>query len=153
MALFLVQHGKNLPKEQDSDKGLSPEGSSDVERIAGVARGYGVKVSIIKHSGKKRAQQTAEIFADALQPAGGVHASSGLDPLDDVTKAAGKLATRDDLMLVGHLPFMEKLTSYLITGSTETTVFKFQNGGIVCLDQDLESRSWFIKWTLMPQIG
>jgi len=153
MALFLVQHGKSLPKEQDPDKGLSPEGASDVERIADVARGYGVKVSIVKHSGKKRAQQTAEIFAKALQPTGGVHANSGLDPLDDVTEAAGKISSKEELMLVGHLPFMEKLTSYLVTGSTEATVFKFQNGGIVCLDQDPESRSWFIKWALMPKIG
>jgi len=153
MALFLVQHGKSLPKEQDPDKGLSSEGTSDVERIAGVAKGYGVKVSIIKHSGKKRAQQTAEIFANALQPAGGVHANSGLDPLDEVTKVAGKLSSKGDLMLVGHLPFMERLTSYLITGSSEKTVFKFQNGGIVCLDQDPENRSWFVKWALMPKIG
>jgi phosphohistidine phosphatase len=56
-------------------------------------------------------------------------------------------------MLVGHLPFMERMTSFLITGSTENPVFKFQNSGIVCLDQDPETKSWFIKWTLMPNIG
>ncbi|MDY0041414.1 MAG: histidine phosphatase family protein, partial [Desulforhabdus sp.] len=88
MALYLVQHGKSLPKEKDPDKGLSPEGISEVQRIAGVAGGDGVKVAIIKHSGKKRARQTAEILADTLHAAGGLHATSGLDPLDDVTKIA-----------------------------------------------------------------
>lgn len=153
MALFLVQHGKNLPKEQDPDKGLSPEGAADIERIANVAKGYGVKVSLIKHSGKKRALQTAEIFADILRVEGGIQASGGLDPLDDVTKVAGDLKAESDLMLVGHLPFMEKLTAFLTAGTTEKTVFKFQNGGIVCLDQAPDNNSWFIKWTLMPNIG
>ena len=53
-------------------------------------------------------------------------------------------------MLVGHLPFMEKLTSYLVTGNADKTVFKFQNGGIVCLEEDVEKNCRFIKWTLMP---
>jgi len=63
MPLFLVQHGKNLPKEQDPEKGLSEEGKNEVERIAALAVRYGVSVSAIKHSGKKRARETAEIFA------------------------------------------------------------------------------------------
>ncbi|MCJ7772188.1 MAG: hypothetical protein MUP22_03525, partial [Desulfobacterales bacterium] len=42
----------------------------------------------------------------------------------------------EDVMLVEHLPFMERLTAYLITGSFEKPVFKFQNIGIVCLDKD-----------------
>jgi phosphohistidine phosphatase len=49
------------------------------------------------------------------------------------------------------LPFMEKLTSYLVTGSPDRPpVLRFQNGGIVCLDLDKETNSWFIKWTLFP---
>jgi len=151
MALYLVQHGKNLPKEQDPDKGLSPEGRSEVERIANVAKGYSVKVAAIKHSGKKRALETAKIFADALRPVDGVQETGGIAPLDDVTKF--KPNSRDNLMLVGHLPFMERLTSYLTAGSTDKTVFKFQNGGIVCLDQEPEKQSWHIKWALMPNIG
>ncbi len=43
MALYLVQHGKCLPKDVDLDQGLSQEGISEVERIADVARGYAVE--------------------------------------------------------------------------------------------------------------
>lgn len=32
MALYLVQHGKNLPKEMAPDKGLSPKGSRRLKR-------------------------------------------------------------------------------------------------------------------------
>ena len=153
MALFLVQHGKSLPKDKDPDRGLSEGGVSDVERIADVAKGYGVQVSCIKHSGKKRARQTAEIFASALEPKLGVQENIGLNPLDDVSAFAADIDGKENAMIVGHLPFMEKLTSYLTAGFTDRSVFKFQNGGIVCLEIDSDPGSWVIKWTLMPYIG
>lgn len=153
MALYLVQHGKSLPKDVDPDQGLSDEGITESKRIADVARGYQVKVTLIKQSGKKRARQTAEIYADALNPAGGVEAVSGLKPLDDVTAFAASLDDTADTMLVGHLPFMERMASFLVTGSADKPIFKFQNSGIVCLEKDPDSGSWLIVWTLMPKIG
>jgi phosphohistidine phosphatase len=154
MALLLVQHGKSLPKDKDSAKGLSEEGISEVEHIAGIAKKRGVNVSRIMHSGKKRALQTAEIFASALKPDEGIREIEGINPLDDVAAFADKIEISDNLMFVGHLPFMQRLTSYLITGSIEKPVFKFQNGGILCMDKDPEAaQSWFIKWALMPEIG
>lgn len=153
MALYLVQHGKSLPKDKDPQKGLSQEGIAETERIAQVAKGYNVRVSKITHSGKTRARQTADIFDAALKPKGGIHERRGLNPLDDVAVFSDIIDPAGDEMLVGHLPFMEKLTAYLITGSTERPVFKFQNSGIVCLDKDPASGSWVIKWALMPHVG
>jgi len=153
MSLYLVQHGKSLPKEKDPQKGLSQEGIAETERIAQVTKGYAVPVSRITHSGKTRARQTAEIFDAALKPPGGINEVSGLNPLDDVTVFADTIDSTKDVMLVGHLPFMERLTAHLITGSFEKPVFKFQNSGIVCLDTDLATETWVIKWTLMPHIG
>jgi len=153
MALYLVQHGVALAEDVDPERSLSPEGRADTERIAAVAKNYAVRVSRIEHSGKKRAAQTAEILAAALQPPDGVEARAGINPMDDVAAVAGQVRADADLMLVGHLPFLEKLASYLITGSGERRVFKFQNGGIVCLDQDQEQGQWFIRWALMPDIN
>jgi phosphohistidine phosphatase len=153
MALYLVQHGKSLSKEDDAERGLSPDGVSDVNRISEVAAGYGVKPKSIEHSGKKRARQTAEIFAQKLLAGKEITVRSGTDPLDDVTAIAKVLNAEDELMLVGHLPFMERLAGFLITGSAKTLVIKFQNGGIVCLDKDADNHRWFIKWALMPRIG
>ncbi len=153
MALYLVQHGKSLPKDVDPDQGLSDEGIAETKRIADVARGYQVKVSLIRQSGKKRARQTAEILAEALNPGGGVAEVGGLKPLDDVAATAAALDAATDTMLVGHLPFMERMTSFLVTGSAEKPIFRFQNSGIVCLKKDPEPGSWVIAWTLMPNIG
>ena len=153
MALFLVQHGKSLPKNEDPKKGLSKEGIAETKRIAEVAKGYNIHVSGITHSGKTRARQTAEIIASVLEPEGGIQESSGLNPMDDVTAFADKIDSTANRMLVGHLPFMERMTAFLITGSIERPVFKFQNSGIVCLDKYPTTSFWVIKWALMPNIG
>ena len=153
MAIYLVQHGKSLSKDIDPQQGISEEGQAEVDRIATVAREYGIKVAKICHSGKKRALQTAEIFAKAFDIEDRLVVRKGLKPLDDVAVLAESLNPGDNQMLVGHLPFMERLTSFLVAGDSENIVFKFQNGGIVCLDQSADNLSWFIKWTLMPNIG
>ena len=153
MAVYLVQHGLSLPKHQDSERGLSEAGIAHVKRIAEVAKGYEVPVISIFHSGKKRARETAEIFASALNPEGGVAAMAGFNPMDDVQTFSKNLSFQDNHMYVGHLPFMEKLAAYLITGDAARPVFQFQNGGIVCLDVHGDQGGWVIKWTLMPNIG
>ena len=153
MALYLVQHGKSLPKDRDPDQGLSEEGIAETRRMADLAKDHGVGVSQIRHSLKTRARQTAEIFAKALNPEKGIEEVSGIKPLDDVVEYATRIDPEKNIMLVGHLPFMERMTSYLITGSADKPVFKFQNSGVVCLDKNAEGQSWVILWTLMPKIG
>ena len=154
MAVYLVQHGLSLPKDEDPERGLSEAGIADVKRIAAVAKGYEVPVASIFHSGKKRARQTAEIFASALNPGSGVTEMTGLSPMDDVQVFSKNLSPqdKDNRMFVGHLPFMEKLTAFLITRDEKRPVFQFQNGGIVCLGQYGDQGGWVIKWTLMPHI-
>jgi phosphohistidine phosphatase len=153
MALYLIQHGKSLSKDRDPDQGLSAEGIAETERMAKLAKDYDVAVSQIRHSVKARARQTAEIFAKALNPKQGIQEVSGIKPLDDVAAYAADIDPEENIMLVGHLPFMERMTAFLITGSVDKPVFKFQNSGIVCLDKDPEAQAWVIQWALMPNIG
>jgi phosphohistidine phosphatase len=153
MALYLVQHGQSLPKDVDPDQGLSEKGVAETKRITGVAKNYQIKVGQIRHSVKTRAQKTADIFASALNPIGGVKEVEGLKPMDDVAAFAASINPDTNTMLVGHLPFMERMAAYLVTGSIDKPVFKFQNSGIVCLDQNSETKSWVIIWSLMPKIG
>ncbi len=151
MAIYLVQHGKCLTKDVDPDRGLANEGIRETKIISSVAGNYEVPVDIIVHSGKKRAQQTADIFAEALSPSQGVTKISGINPMDDVTAFSETVDTTKNMMVVGHLPFMEKLVAWLVAGKEDLCVFKFQNSGIVCLDSN-EENGWYIKWALMPNI-
>ena len=153
MALYLVQHGKCLEKKADPSRPLSNEGISEVKRIAEVAKGYGVKIGTIKHSGKKRARETAELFNTIVGSDKGVCEIDGMAPLDDVERFAKDLTPAENQMLVGHLPFMERLAAFLITGQKEKPVFRFQNGGIVCLELFPDTDAWAVKWALMPNIG
>ena len=148
MALFLVQHGKSLSKEEDPDRGLSRQGIEETRAVAQMAAEQNVQVSRIIHSGKKRALQTAEIFMKILEPEVGIAKGPGLAPLDDVTTFASTVNIEENIMLVGHLPFMERLVSHLVTGSPGILVVKFQNSGIVCLDTESDSRLIFIRWTI-----
>ncbi len=155
MALFLVQHGKSAPKTQDPEKGLSDEGRAETLRLAPVAKGYDIPVSRIFHSGKARAKQTAELYHDALEIAVPLEILSGINPLDDVRGFAATLDPSAGWMVVGHMPFMQRLVSFLTTGNEQTRVYAFQNSGIVCLDAEKTDENewdWFIKWTLNPNI-
>ena len=151
MALFLVQHGKSMPKEKDPDQGLSKEGLTETQAMAEMAVENNIQVMRIIHSGKKRALQTAEIFMKALEPEAGIIKGAGLAPLDDVSVFASTLDNSENVMVVGHLPFMEKLVSHLVNGFPERPVVKFQNSGIVCLDTEDASESWFIRWANYPR--
>jgi phosphohistidine phosphatase len=100
-----------------------------------MAADHRIAVQRIDHSVKTRARQTAEIFADALSPAEGIREIKGIKPMDDAAAFACELRPEDNVMVVGHLPFMSRLTALLICNRVEPPVFRFQNSGIVCLDK------------------
>ncbi len=152
MPIYLVQHGKNNPKDQDPEQHLSSQGRADTQRVAEAASRAGAPVHLIHHSPKTRAKETAELLSSWLKPAEGIREREGIKALDDVTSLTPELNPGDNVMLVGHLPFMERLCTYLVTGYQEPAILKFQNSGIVCLDKDEESGNWQILWTLMPSV-
>jgi phosphohistidine phosphatase len=153
MLLYLVQHGKSLPKEVDPDQGLTEQGRIEVQQMAIKAREMGISVSRIIHSGKKRALQTAETLSAHLTPGRKPDAYEGLNPTDDVAAFALTLSGSEDLMVVGHLPFMERLAALLIAGSPDKSVIRFRNSGIVCLKFEKERLSWVILWALVPEMA
>ncbi len=93
-------------------------------------------------------RQQTEIFASALN-ASSVSAIEDLSPNDDVTLLAQELNTGDQLY-IGHLPHLEKLTAYLLTGEKNTGIIKFQNSGVLCLEKD--AQHYRIKWLLSPEL-
>ena len=146
MAIFLVQHGISLSSKTNPDPGLSSKGQKIVTHIAEVARSYQILPYQIKHSGKQRARETAEILKKTLNVKKKITQTKGIKPSDDVVSFAHTLKGNSGLMIVSHIPFLEHLTAYLTTGNPDVTVFKFQNGGIVCLDQLPRPFGWVIKW-------
>ncbi len=153
MAIFLSQHGKSAAKEIDPNRGLTEEGAEEVKRVASWLKQGDVRVAGVQHSGKHRARQTADLFAAAFDVTQRVTAEDGMDPLDDVAAFATRLDAATDCMYVGHLPFMQRLVSHLVTGDPERSIVKFQNGGVVCLDYDKECARWLIRWVLVANLA
>lgn len=149
MYLFLIQHGKTIPKEKDPERPLSIQGKKHTKRAASFLRSHGFVMDEIWHSHKLRAKQTAEIIGKKLL-CKEIKERDDLAPLDPVKKIAKEIQKYEgNLALSGHLPFLEKLASLLLTGSEEKPVVKFQNSGIVCLEKD---EHWSVVWSVIPNI-
>jgi len=150
MKLYLVQHGEAKSEAEDPERSLTARGEKEVRRVATVAKKMDIRASKIYHSGKRRAQQTAEIIASALTLP--VESAQGLNPLEDVRPWAERISKEaKDLMIVGHLPFLEKLASLLLCGDESARVVLFRYEAIVCLDQK-EDKSWGVRWILTPEM-
>jgi len=131
--IYLVQHGEAKSKEDDPERSLTEKGRRDVEKVAVWAVQAGLKIEQIRHSGKRRAAETAKIFAGKLNLKKNVIAVSGIAPNDDVEPVANILEQESQsIMIVGHLPFLNRLASRLLVGNADQTVIRFRNGGLAC---------------------
>jgi phosphohistidine phosphatase len=153
MRVYVVQHGEAKSKEEAPERPLTERGRQDVSKIATfLAEHTDMRPANIHHSGKARAQETAEILAEAASPRQGISQVEGLNPLDDPTMWVDRLSTTDqDTMLVGHLPHLGKLVSRLLCGEEERSVVAFKMGGVVCLTRD-ETGRWSLAWMLVPEM-
>src|SRR6476469_8804187 len=101
MVLYLVRHGQPKPESEDPECSLTERGTEAVRWMADWAANYGVRVDQIRHSGKKRAEQTAALLAERLEPTNGVLAVEGLKPNDDARPIAAAIqAGQESVMLV-----------------------------------------------------
>ncbi len=152
MKLYLVQHGKAATKETDPTRPLTEEGRSDVRKVAEFIKPLSLYVDCLWHSGKTRAAQTAEILASVVKAKKGILQRQGLSPNDDVSALKNEISSvEDDIMIVGHLPFLSKLASLLVAGRETAEVVEFKQGGIVCLERR-EEEKWRINWMIMPEL-
>jgi len=153
MKLYLVQHGEAKTKDQDPDRPLTEKGREDSEKTACFASEQAhVSVETVFHSDKTRSKETAEIMAAYLFPPKGILQNEDLSPNDDPRIWAGRLLQeQDDLMIVGHLPYLSKLSSLLLTESDEQVSIGFKNSGIVCLQKE-DNSNWLLNWIVTPEI-
>jgi phosphohistidine phosphatase len=152
MRAYLVQHGKAKSADEDPNRGLSDEGRDEINRIAEFLAGLRISVSLIQHSGKTRAEETAHLLADSIRSTAGPSHSNDLNPDSDPTIAANFLKVYDDdIMIVGHLPHLERLAAVLLTGKPDCCPVRFRNGGVVCLEKESHAR-WSLLWAVTPDL-
>lgn len=150
MLVYLVQHGKAKSKEEDPDRPLTDEGRREIEAVMLLLMRYGaVSASRVVHSGKRRAEETAQLIATKLDAE--IESAEGLDPDADPAEWGARLGEADrDLIVVGHLPHLERLAALLLCGDPERGTVRFANGGVVCLG--LEGGRWSLQWAIPPAL-
>lgn len=152
MRLYLVRHGDAENANTDDARPLSARGVAEAEALARYVSSLSLAVADVWHSEKARARQTASILIEQGGLAECAVEKAGLDPNNPVGPLAEKLFQRDgDLCIVGHLPFLPRLVSYLLDGCDDETVFGFTTCAMVCLERG-GGRHWRMKWFVTPDI-
>ncbi len=155
--LYLVQHAEAKTKEEDPERSLTDEGWKAIEAVAAHCATLNMRLDGIYHSGKLRAQQTAEVLARHLNAMEKLRMQPGLDPLDDVKPTQEWLARQAQqgvsaIAIVGHLPFLEKLVSALITQDERAGVVAVRHAGVMKLILK-QSGLYAVEWILTPEIA
>ena len=152
MRLYLVQHGEAKSKEEDPDRGLTDKGIRDVEKVAVALKSLSLRIDSLWHSGKTRARHTAEILHPSISSTRETKQRNGLSPNDTVGDMKQVIEEGGaDVMIVGHLPFLNRLAALLVTGDENSDIVTFQNGGILCLEYRVTDH-WSVSWMMVPEI-
>lgn len=133
--IILTRHGESTSTLENPQRPLAMTGRQHAEQMASWLDGCGYEVEEILHSSKLRARQTAKIFGSRL----GLHAAKvrqapGLKPHDDPAPAAEAIELdRRSIMIVSHLPFLNRLASLMLVGDPDTIQFQFSDAGVLIL--------------------
>lgn len=147
MKVYLVRHGDAVSPAIDPDRPLSPQGQEEVEKIAKFLAKNSFPLKAILHSHKLRAKQTAQIFQTYLAPHAKLEPHPHLAPDDPIGPISTRLEGEDEpIMIVGHLPQLSLLTSYLLTGQEEQPWVAFEPGTVACFSS--MNGSWILDWII-----
>jgi phosphohistidine phosphatase len=146
--ILIVRHGQAKSKEEDPQRGLTAQGQAEARRVAGALGPLLPPLAEIRHSGKLRAEQTASILSQAV--GGRLRACPGLEPEDPAAATAAELrSVTENLAVVGHLPHLNRLLSYMLLGRETPELFRLPAVGAVCLER--EEGLWRVLWMLTPE--
>jgi phosphohistidine phosphatase len=156
--IYLIQHAESVPEKDDPARPISDEGRATMEKVAALAACLKIRPDFIFHSQKLRAKQTAEILARHLGLTDRLQERQGLGPLDPVAPVAQWLKTQAaegiaGLAIVGHLPFLDRLASLLITENESIRVISFQNGAITILVPTPDGTRYIVQSIITRQLA
>ena len=148
MNLYLVHHGEAVGPEVDPRRPLSPAGREAVVKLAAAAAARGARPTIVWHSGKLRARQTAEEFWRACNALATFGATRDLQPEDPPEWIRDRLRGETaDLLIAGHYPHLPRLLTLLLTAPDDGAMV-FPPHGVVALRSDDQGESWVESWRL-----
>ncbi len=155
MEIYLMQHGECLPKDVDPEQPLSPEGRKQlIENTKAIKKI--LSFSALITSNKLRAIETAEIVAKSLNfPTNKIVKTELVKPtapVEDAIEFLKQYFSLPSLLLVGHMPSILNIASYLLTEGSKVNI-NFQRGGVARIDVDkLPTHEGRLMWYTPPDI-
>ncbi len=161
MNLYILRHAiaaeRGLPEyEDDSQRPLTSKGEKKMGKIAEAMRALGLRFDLILSSPYLRAKQTAEIVARELDLEKALKYSDnlvpGADPAALISEIGEQHAGMDEILLVGHEPYLSSLISELIAGHSNVNI-DLKKGGLCCLSVETlrYGQCAMLEWLLAPR--
>jgi phosphohistidine phosphatase len=161
MNLYILRHGIAVDPGtpglgNDSERPLTPEGKRKLRQIATAMEALELSFDLILSSPYVRAEQTAGVVAEALKLRKTVEFSDTLTPggsMRGLVAAINDLRpTPEEVLLVGHEPFLSELISLLVSGGAGLSVV-IKKGGLCKLAAETLrcGRCATLEWLLTPR--
>jgi len=155
MEIYLMQHGSALPKEQDPEEGLSPDGKARIHASGKALKKMGITFDVILSSPKKRSKQTASIVAEEVGfPPEKIVETEKVKAMthpEETLTILAKYSGNQGILIAGHLPSVAGVASFLLTEGSKVTI-EFERGGCCRIDvEDLPTHAGHLKWYLTPE--
>ncbi len=161
MNLFILRHGIAVERgtpgfKTDAGRPLTPKGKRQLRQIAGAMQNLDLSFNLILSSPFLRARQTAEIVAQSLRWKKRLAFSDELTPGGDPKALIQQLIelkpAPENVLLVGHEPYLSELIGRLISGGA-TAGIELKKGGLAKLEvASLRfGRCATLAWLLTPK--
>jgi len=161
MNLYLLRHGiaaepKVAGIEPDSERPLTAKGENRLRIAAKAMAELDLNFDLILSSPFRRAKQTAEIMARHFKMQKKLALSDDLTPTGNprlLIQQMNRLRPEpDNVLLVGHEPYLGRLVALLTAGNTALEL-EFKKGGLCKLETEflMYGRCARLVWLLTPR--
>jgi len=161
MNLYVLRHAEAEEKGpkwsgHDHERPLTADGIKKFERSTKGIKALELELDLVMSSTFVRARQTAEIFVRELNVDGKLEFSLHLIPTGDPRKLIADLRQsyldRENIVIVGHEPYLSELVSTLVGGDIYCQL-ELKKGGLCKLEaRKLEyGHCATLKWLLTPR--
>jgi len=160
MNIFILRHAVAVEREDwngdDAARPLTPEGERQLRKVCAAMKRLAPGFDAVVSSPYERAKRTAEIVAEELNLKKQLKFSDELRPEGDPKKLVREITTSgrppENLLLVGHEPYLGELVSVLLTGKAKLEI-DFKKAGLCRLKaENLEyDRCATLVWLMGPK--
>jgi phosphohistidine phosphatase len=161
MKIHILRHGIAVEPSapgygNDAERPLIPKGKHQLRQTAAAMKKMGLHFDLILSSPYLRAKQTAEIVAESLKSKKQLKISDALAPDGSPKTLIRQLnelkPAPENVLLVGHEPYLGCLVSLLTTGRVDL-MMDFKKGGLCKLEAGKLSydRCAALVWLLTPK--